>query len=529
MLFFTIMLTIIQQGKIPKVCAQGREKKTKSEASVVVSKESYRKPWKKNILKPTYILITSDPLAMKLVLSYRDASRLAMRTLAKLVKATVSDINRKSDSFGTDVKFNKAIAKIQKIISESDPRKFSDKVKSLRVFSQQPWWRKSPKELSYLTMETARGWKAFALLMESLWGSLSSGDEGWFLSFSRKKIGSKKRIPKEIDEGVRRALLPRIGDALYFFHPENPLPKWGWLEAFGKNGCIHSPKVLKSALIELSRHIIKSEPDFESQQSASRYSLWRLFLKELSDPEFRFIKGKLGGFASDQRVMEKMMEARIQSVLGLSVIMRDVARNSLIIGRLRGATRTPTKIYCLLMMSKGVEGALASATESLKHSTKMGKMVVDALKNIKGVRWELDGLLLGWDELDERLINFKGYLDAIQKIRGLSKRNQWKAVLQHEVIWDSVESVSSLRFLSSRPDIISILSGKDANGVSDIVPKNSWLKTFFKVEPWPHKLTIKFLHNGQRVFAKTGVPFVQVKDANGKFKEIFKIWGWKIE
>ncbi|HHI80406.1 MAG TPA: hypothetical protein ENK02_10545, partial [Planctomycetes bacterium] len=488
MFLLPIILTVTQQSQFSNTVTQGREKKTKIfETAVIVSKESHCQPWKKNVLKPTYNLITADPLVMKLVLSYRDASRLAMRTLAKLVKATALDIKRKSGSFDKDSKFYKAITRLQTVVSESDPRKISDTMKALRVFAQQPWWRKPPKELSYLTNETSNAWKEFSVLMESLWGSLYSGDEGWFLSYSQEKKVSNKRLLKETDEGVRRALLPRIGDALYFYSPGNPLPKWGNLEAFGKNGCVNSPKLLKSALIELSRHIIKGEPDFESQQSVSRYSLWRLFLKELSDPEFQFIKEKMGCFASDQRVMEKMMEARIQSVLGLSVIMRDVARNSLIIGRLRGATRTPSKIYCLLMMSKDVEEALASATESLKHSTKMGKGVVDALKKIKWVRWELDGLLSGWDELDERLINFKGYLDAIQKIRGIAKENQWKAVNKRGLLWDLVESVSSLDFIPSRPNIISNLAGRDARGVSELVPKNSWLRTFFKVEPWPHK------------------------------------------
>ena len=529
MFLLLLILSLIPQRKGLEHFEQGREKETKHELAFVVSKVSDHKPWKKNVVKPTYYLITVDPLAMKLALSYRDASRLAMRTLIELLNATVQDLKRKSDSFKKNSKWDEGIFRLQKIVSDSDPKKFSESIQALREFALQPWWRKPPNELFNLTNETVDAWVDFGLLMESLWGSLESGDEGWFLRYSRKKKGGKKRIAKETRKGITRALLPRIGDALYFFYPVNPLPKWGKLAAFGKNGCIHSPKLLKTALTELARHIIQCEPDFDLQQSSSRYLLWNLFLKELGEPEFNFIQERLRAFASDPRAMEKMTEARIQSVLGLTVIMREVARNSLIIGRSAGAAQTQSKIYCLLMISKEVEEALADAMKSLKHSVKIGKRVVGALKRIRGVSWKMKKLLSGWDELDERLSRFKGYLDAIKTIRSITPGKEWKAVNKRGSLWDLVESVSSLDFIPFRPDITSNLAGRDANGVSELVPKNSWLRTFFKVEPWPHKLTIKFIHNGHQAFAKTGVPFVQIKDLDGKYIEIFKIWGWKFE
>ncbi len=531
MILLPLLLAGIQQIHFEHTLAKGVDQKQKSEKTIVVSQESKLRPWRKVEEGPTYLLITADPFATKLVYNYSDISISTMRTLEKLIQATVLEIKRNPSKAGKDAKWNEAITQLNKIVSNSDPKKFRDSIKLIREFALKPSWPTPPKGLSKMRKETTDAWKHFADLIESLWGSLESGDEGWFLALSRVN-NANHRAPKgrPVVQGEKRALLPRIGDALYFDRRMNPLPKWGGLEPFGKNGCVHSPKVLKRVLKELAGHIIASEPSFEVQQRASRYSLWNLLLMELDDPELNLIKERLGGLGAEKWIIKKMLEARIQSVLGQTVIMRDVARRSLVFGHLAGAIRTPFNIYCLLLISGKVEKALSDAVDSLKHSVEMGKRVVSAMKKIKGARLELDDLAFEWDLLDGALLSFKEYLRKIQKIRKLDRGDPWKPVNKGSSIPPSIESIALFSFDPMRPDVLSDLGGRATNdAVSPAIPRKSWLWSLFKVDALPHDLRIKLTHNGHHVFWRTGIPKVAVKGSDGKFADVLGLWGWGLK
>ncbi|GEM_PF-6172565 len=527
-----ILITAIQALNPNHAISQGQGDKSFHD-EVYLEKKVISKPWGKNEDGPTYLLITADPLALKLILHYSDATILTMQTLAKLIEATVLDLRRFPGDKDEEISFQNTISELRRIVagfeyghSPEEIEKTKDAIKRIRMYSVEPTWVIPPKGLEKIRGETRNAWKHFSMLIESMWGSLLNGDQGWFVAQALDDDLFRSAKGGGIFRGRKRALLPRIGDALHFYCPENPLPEWGGRPAFGRNGVLVSPRVLMRNLQELSRHILESELGIQMKHNASRFSLWDLLLKMLDDPEVNYIRRRLRKFILSKLAIDKVLGARIQSVLGLAVIMRYAASYSLVIGRVTGKIKTPYALYYLLLISREVEESFVDAVESLKQSIKLGRKVVSVLKRVGGPRFELEELSEDWRNMDSSVASFEGYIRLIGEMRKHNREGQWSRVKDGSKLWNCIDSLSLFSFLH-RSGFNSSLAIDRIGGCADcVIPRGSWLRAHYRVDSIPHSFTVRFLHNGKPAYGRSAVPLVELKTSGGDHKTLWEIWEW---